>query len=120
MDGDWLDFYDSIEVLRSQELDGQKVYVLKLERGELPAVTIFVDAANGDVLKSMVVVIQEGGIGIPIITRYEDYREMYGIRTSFRAISSNEQSGQVIIQGESIETNLDIGDEFFILTPTEH
>ncbi len=120
MDSDWRDFYDSIQVLRSDNLDGEKVYVLKLERGDLPPVTIFVDAANGDVLKSVVVVILEGGIGIPITTQYEDYREVHGIRTSFRAISSNEQSGQVIIQGESIEVNLDIDDEFFILTPTEH
>jgi len=66
LDGDWLDFYDSIEVLRSQELDGQKVYVLKLERGDLPPVTIFVDIATGDVLKSVVISIQEGDIGIPI------------------------------------------------------
>jgi hypothetical protein len=119
LDGDWLDFFDSIEVLRSQELDGQKVYVLKLERGDLPSVTIFVDAANGDVLKSMAVVIQEGGIGIPITTRYEDYREVYGIRISFRVISGSEQSGQIIIQTETIEVNLDIDDEFFILTPPE-
>ncbi len=119
MDGDWLDFYDSIEVLRSQELDGQEVYVLKLERGDLPSVTILVDATTGDVLKSVVVVIQEGGIGIPITTQYEDYREVNGVRMSFRAISSNEQSGQAIIQGKAIETNLDIDDEFFILTHPE-
>ncbi len=119
MDGDWLDFYDSIEVLRSQELDGQEVYVLKLERSDLPSVTILVDATTGDVLKSVVVAIQEGGIGIPITTQYEDYREVNGVRMSFRAISSNEQSGQAIIQGEAIETNLDIDDEFFILTPPE-
>ena len=120
LDGDWLDFYDSIQVLRSDNLDGQKVYVLKLERGDLPPVTIFVDAANGDVLKSVVVAIQEGGIGIPITTLYEDFREVHGIRTAFRAISSNEQIGQIIIQAEKIEVNLDIDDEFFILTPTEH
>ena len=120
MDGDWLDFFGSIEVLRSDNLDGQKVYVLKLERGDLPPVTIFVDAANGDVLKSMVVVIQEGGIGIPITTRYEDFREVHGIRTAFRAISSNEQSGQIIIQVEKVEVNLDIDNSFFILTPTEY
>jgi len=119
MDGDWRDFYDSIQVLRSDNLDGQEVYVLELERGDLPPVTVFVDIATGDILKSIVVAIQEGGIGIPITTLYEDYREVNGVRISFRAISSNEHSGQVIIQGSAIETNLDIDDEFFILTPTE-
>jgi len=37
----------------------------------------------------------------------------------FRAISSNEQSGGMTVQYESIEVNLGIDDNFFILTPTE-
>jgi CubicO group peptidase (beta-lactamase class C family) len=120
MDGDWRDFYDSIEVLRTDSLNGQKVYVLQLQHGDLPPVAIFVDAATGDVLKSIEVAIQEGDIGIVVTTEYEDFREVHGLRISFRAISSNEQSGRVIIQGETIEVNLDIDDSFFILTPTEH
>ncbi len=119
LDGDWREFYDSIQVLRSDNLDGKKVYVLKLERGDLPPVTIYVDATTGDVLMSEEVALQEGGIGIPVTTRYEDYREVYGVRISFRAISSNEQTGRTIIQCESIEDNLDIDDDFFILTPAE-
>jgi CubicO group peptidase (beta-lactamase class C family) len=120
MDGDWRDFYDSIEVVRADILDGQEVYVLELERGDLPSVTIFVDTATGDVLKSVAVAITEGGIGIPVTTRYEDYREVHGVRIAFRAISSNEHSGQTIIQSETVDTNLDIDDEFFILMPPEH
>jgi len=119
MDGDWRDFYDSIQMLHSDNLDGQEVYVLQLKRGELPPVTIFVDIATGDVLKSIAVVLQEGGIGIPVTTEYEDYREVHGVRIPFRAISSNEQSGGMTVQYESIEVNLDIDDNFFILTPAE-
>jgi CubicO group peptidase (beta-lactamase class C family) len=118
IDGDWRDFYESIQVLQSDNLDGQEVYILQLERGELPPVTIFVDVTNGDVLKSTVVAIQEGGIGIPITTLYEDYREVHGFRTSFRTISSNEQSGRLIMQIEKIEINVVIDDEFFVLSET--
>jgi len=117
LDGDWRDFYDSIQVLRSDNLDGREVYVLKLGLGgDLPPVTIFIDTATGNVLKSVVVVLQEGGIGIPITTLYEDYREVHGVRIPFRTISSNEQSGQIIFQYEAIEVNLDIDDGFFILS----
>jgi len=118
MFGDWRDFYDSIQMLRYDSLDGQEVYVLKLERGNLPPVTIFIDTTTGDVLKSIVVSIQEGGIGIPVTTKYEDYREVHGVRIPFRMISSNEYSGRMIIQCEAIELNLDIDNEFFVLTPT--
>jgi len=119
LDGDWFDFYDSVQVLSSGNVDGQQVYVLELDGGDLYPVTIYVDTDTGDILKSVAIVIQEGDIAIPITTLYEDYREVNGVRMSFRAISSNEHSGQVIVQGETIETNLDIDDEFFILTPPE-
>ncbi|MFC1964424.1 hypothetical protein ACFLWG_00235, partial [Chloroflexota bacterium] len=118
--GDWRDFYDSIQVLRSDKLDEQEVYVLKLSRGDLPPATIYVDSITGDVLRSEVVALQEGGIGIPIIARLEDYRDVYGVRIPFRMISENEASGRTIVQYESIEVNLDIDDTFFILNaPTE-
>jgi len=115
LDGDWRDFYDTIEVLRADSLDGRDVYVLSLEKGDLPPVTIFVDADTGDVLKSITVAIQEGGVGIPITTLYEDYREVSGFRMSFRAISTNEASGTTVMQIETIETNIDIEEGFFVM-----
>ncbi len=115
--GDWRDFFDSIEVSHADNLDGQKVYVLNLKRGDLPPVTVFVDAATGDVLLSYVVSIQEGNIGIPVTSRYEDFREVFGVRIPFRTISTNEQTGRTIVQTEKYEFNIDIEDEFFILTP---
>jgi len=114
---DWRDFYDSVQVLRSDELDGHEVYVLRLKWGDLPPVTTYIDATTGDVLKTDVVVINEGGIGIPITVRCEDYREVHGIRIPFRTISSNEHSGSSIVQYEAIDINLDIEDDFFILKP---
>ncbi len=115
--GDWRDFYDSIEVLRADVFDGQKVYVLDLKHGSLSPVTAFVDAATGDVLKADVIVLQEGGIAIPVTTSYEGYREVNGIRIPFREISSNEQSGRMVVQYETIEVNINIDDDFFVLTP---
>ena len=70
-------------------------------------------------LKSTAVVLLEGGIGIPVTTQYEDYREVHDVRIPFRAISSNEHSGGMTVQYESIEVNLDIADNFFILPPAE-
>ncbi|GAI66370.1 unnamed protein product, partial [marine sediment metagenome] len=68
---------------------------------------------------SKIISIQEGGIGIPVTTRSEDFCEVYGIRAPSRSISSNEQTGRVIVQDETIEANIDIDDEFFILTPPD-
>jgi len=117
MTGDWRDYFDSIKVLRADMLDNKEVYVVELKSGDLPAMTVFIDAATGDVLLSKIIAIQEGGIGIPVTTRSEDFHEVYGIRSPSRAISSNEQTGRTIVEDETIEINIQLDDDFFILTP---
>jgi CubicO group peptidase (beta-lactamase class C family) len=119
MTGDWRNYFDSIKVLRADILDDKEVYVVKLKAGDLPAMTVYVNAVTGDVLLSEIISIQEGGIGIPVTTRSEDFREVYGIRTASRSISSNEQTGRTIVEDETIETNIQLDDDFFILTPPE-
>jgi hypothetical protein len=96
-------------------VDGRKVYVVKLRRGELPPITVYVDAETGDVLKSEVSVLITGGIGIPMVSRFEDYREVHNIRIPFRTITSNESSGRTVVQYDAIETNLEFDDYIFIL-----
>jgi CubicO group peptidase (beta-lactamase class C family) len=119
MAGDWRDYFDSIKVARADILDDKEVYVVELKFGDLPAMTVFVDAVTGDVLLSEIISIQEGGIGIPVTIRFEDFREVHGIRIPFRSIASNEQSGRTITEDETIETNIQLDDDFFILTPPE-
>jgi CubicO group peptidase (beta-lactamase class C family) len=119
MDGDWRDYFDSIRVVRADILDEKEVYVVELKFGDLPAMTVFVDAVTGDVLLSEIISIQEGGIGIPVTIRSEDFREVHGIRIPFRSISSNEQAGRTIIEDQTIETNIQLDDDFFVLTPPE-
>jgi hypothetical protein len=119
MTGDWRDYFDSIKVLRADILDDKEVYVVELKAGDLPAMTVFVDAVTGDVLLSEIISIQEGGISIPVTIRSEDFREVHGIRVPSRSISSNEHSGRTIVEDETIETNIQLDDDFFILTPPE-
>jgi CubicO group peptidase (beta-lactamase class C family) len=117
--GDWRDFFDSIKVVRADTLDDKEVYVVELKAGDLPAMTVFVDALTGDVLLSEVTSMQEGGIGILVTTRFEDFQELHGIRIPLRSIASNEESGRTIFEDETIETNIELDDDFFILTPPE-
>ena len=119
MASDWRDYFDSIKVVRADILDDKEVYVMELKAGDLPVMTVFVDAVTGDVLLSEIISIQEGGIGIPVTIRSEDFREVHGIRVPSRSITSNEQTGRTIIEDETIETNIQLDDDFFILTPPE-
>ncbi|MFC1988973.1 serine hydrolase domain-containing protein [Chloroflexota bacterium] len=117
--GDWRDYFNSIKVLRADTLDDKDVYVVELKGDDLPPMTVFVDAVTGDILLSRIIAIQEGGISIPITVRSEDFREVHDIRTAAREISSNEHTGRTIVEDETIETNIQLDDDFFILTPPE-
>jgi CubicO group peptidase (beta-lactamase class C family) len=119
MTSDWRDYFDSIGVVRADILDDKEVFVVELKAGDLPVMTVFVDAVTGDVLLSEIISIQEGGIGIPVTTRFEDFREVHDIRSPSRSIASNEETGRTIVEDEVIETNIQLDDEFFILTPPE-
>ena len=114
---DWRDFFDSLRVLSTGEVDRKKVYVLRLQRGEVPRVTVHVDANNGDLLKSETILLAKGGIGIPVVIRYEDYREVHGLRIPFRLVSSNELSGRSVFQYDTIKANVEVNDDIFTLSP---
>jgi len=117
MTGDWRDYFNSIKVIRMETLGDTEVYVIELKNGDLPAMTVYVDSITGDILLSKVVSIQEGGIGILIITRSEGFRDVHGIRTPSRSIASNEHTGRTIVEDQSIEINIQLDGDFFILTP---
>ena len=70
-------------------------------------------------VKEEIIVLAKGGIAVPIVTYYQDYREIYGERIPFKIISSNEQSGRIIVQYETTETNIQLDDTFFVLAPRE-
>jgi len=119
--GDWRDFFDAILVLRTEELHDHKVYALKLKSSEAPDYIVYVDAGTGDMLKAETDVISPA-FKLPEsqrFTRYEDFREVHGLRIPFRIISENESSGRTVMQFEKIDTNLKINDEIFTLSPPE-
>ena len=105
-------------MLNTAELDGRKVYLLRLQRGELPPATFYVDADTGDLLKSETIARAWRGSRIPVATRYEDYREVHGIRFPFRVVVSNDSDpSRTIIQYDTIETNVEVNDDIFTLSP---
>lgn len=115
--GDWREYYKSIEVVRIDTLKGKKVYVIRLEHAVLPAMTVYMDAVTGDILRSETKTVHEGGISIDVTTLYEDFREVEGLRLAFKETSSNEESGRVITVYQRVKTGISLDDELFTLTP---
>ncbi len=98
VDADWRDYYDSIKVVETTEIDGKMVYKVLLKAADLPAVTAYVDKITGDVLEltTQVLIPAMGSINMRI--EYEDYREKHGLRLPFKTTINNPMMGKMIVE----------------------
>ncbi|MFC2164677.1 serine hydrolase [Acidobacteriota bacterium] len=114
--GDWNDFFESAEILSQKESEGRKVYLLALKGKDAPSYTLTLDAETGDILKLQTTIMIRGTSSQPPITfRYEDYRDVHGLRIPFRVISESEHQGSIISEFDKLETGLQIQDTLFDL-----
>lgn len=70
----WRGTIDSAAILRSGEVDGDKVFVLKLSAKGIPTRTLHVSAESGLVLKEETAEIAPGIGQLPVTIKYTDYR----------------------------------------------
>jgi hypothetical protein len=112
--GDWNDYFDSVEVVRSDQVKDRQVIVIRLEKGDLPSRMYWIDAENGDVLVVKQVAVA-GPIRIPVTITNSDFEEIDGIRTAMRVEIANPATGNTILTVDKIESGLDLGDEVFTL-----
>ena len=117
--GDWRAYFDAATVLRTGDIDGRLIYVVRLETEDLPAIRLSVDAETGDVLRVERTLVIPGVGGMPVVDTYEDYRNVLGLRIPYRTIESNEATGRTIFEVESVEINLDLDDDAFVIRPPD-
>ena len=97
--GNFQDLFDSLEVIRTDTVDGKKVATVRASAGELPPRTLYFDLETGDVVKTEVSVLESSmGMTIPTVTTHSDFRVVQGERIPFRSTSSNPFSGETLIE----------------------
>jgi len=112
--GDWKHFFDSIEVLAAEDIDGRSVYRIKLSSGNAPAYRVFMDSETSDVIRAETALIQPGvDLQLPQTLRFEDFRVSGGVSLPFRLISSFDAVGETVIEIETIERGLELDDRLF-------
>jgi len=112
VDGNWSDYFDSVEVLRSDTLDERAVYVVGLNKGDLPRRSYWIDAETGDVLKVEFITI-EGPVRIPITMTYSGFELVNGIRSARQIEIENPASGRIVMTLKDRASGLELGDEVF-------
>jgi hypothetical protein len=115
--GDWRRYYDAVRVVRAGELEGRKIYLVRLESAGLPATMVSVDAETGDVLRDQRSLVFPGVGAIPVTTTYADYRVVSGMRVPYRYVESTEMTGRAIFQVENVEVGVELDPDIFTLQP---
>ena len=118
VEGDWNDFFDSVEVIRNDTVNDRPVHVVRLKKGNLPSRTYWVDAEYGDVLLVKQITI-DGSVRIPTSVAYADFEELDGLRVPMRIEVKNPASGRKVLTIDKIESGLDLSDEVFTIEDPE-
>jgi hypothetical protein len=112
--GDWKTHFDDISILPSEKVKGRKALVVQLKSADLPTITAWVDAGNGDLLKSQInALVQAMNIEIPTTVFYEDHRDTEGLRLPWKSTTTNDMSGSIVTEIEKVETNIELDAALF-------
>jgi CubicO group peptidase (beta-lactamase class C family) len=113
----WQEVFDSAVIIRSSEVDGERVFLLKLSAKGIPTRTLAVSADSGLVLMEKTAEVAPGIGQVPVTLTYTDYRPVNGVMLPFKTVTKTQQTGEIVTQFESA-TSLDrLNDNDFRLTP---
>ena len=110
--------HNESEFFRADTLDTRAVFVVKLAQEGIPSRTLFIDAETAHILKLRSAEIGPSVGKIPVTVRYEDYRDVAGMRLPFRIVSKNPIHGKAVIQFSTIETDVQHPPDAFTLEST--
>lgn len=110
---DWLSYYDSVQVVQLSNVRGRDVYLVELKKEGLPIVTTAVDAETGDVIQQRSRFLVEDVGSIPMTVTYTDFQEQDGIRMANKMNVFNPNSGNMLIEYESLNTEQAFNSDVF-------
>ena len=114
IEGNWNDYFDSIEVIRNDTVGDRPVHVLRLKKEGIASRTYSVDAELGDVVQMKMRAI-ENSIRFPVMITYSDFKSISGIRMPHRVEVENPMSGRTVLTIDKVETGLELSKETFEL-----
>jgi CubicO group peptidase (beta-lactamase class C family) len=113
----WREVFDSVAIVRTDEVDGEKVYLLKLSAKGIPTRTLAVSAESGLVLREKTAEIAPGIGQVPVSLTYTDYRAVNGVMLPFKIVTKTQQTGEIVTEFDSAISLDELNDDNFRLTP---
>jgi hypothetical protein len=112
---DWRETAASVRVAGKDRLGDEEVWVVRVECEFLPPLTRYVSARTGLLLKEEAWVTVKAAGTVQLVVRYEDYREVAGVKIPFRLTSESRLTGKQVMQFTEATPNAEIRADTFAL-----
>jgi CubicO group peptidase (beta-lactamase class C family) len=107
--GDWRARFEAAKVVRTLTEGDQRLVQVRLTQGAAPALLITLDRRSGELVRAEVQELVDGLGTLPKTVRFEDWREVSGLRLPLRVITLDEASGKVVVEYAGLESGLAAG-----------
>jgi hypothetical protein len=112
---DWRESSSAVRVAGKSRLDGEDVWALRVECEFQPPVTRYVSTKSG-LLKKEEGWITASGLGtVPISIRFDDYRDVAGVKVPFLLTSESALTGKQSFQVTEAKANPPISEKTFAM-----
>jgi CubicO group peptidase (beta-lactamase class C family) len=105
---DWRESSVAVRVASKGRVDGEDVWIVRLDCPFQPPLTRYVSAKSGLLKKEEAWVTAKGVGTVPLTVRYDDYREVAGVQLPFRMMSERAVTGKQVMQFTEAKPNPEI------------
>ena len=112
---DWRETAVAVRVAGKGRLGDEEVWIVRVESDLLPPLTRYVSTRTGLLLREEAWLTVKTAGTVPLTVRYEDYREVAGVKVPFRLTSESRLTGKQIVQFTEAKPNAAIRPDAFAL-----
>ena len=112
---DWRESSSAVRVAAEGRLDGEAVWIVRVECDFEPPLTRYVSQRSGLLMKEEGWITASGLGTVPISIRFDDYRDVAGVKISFLSTSESALTGKQTFQVTEANANPEIGEKTFTL-----
>lgn len=116
---DLRDHFLFVEVVGRTTFNGEPAFTVKASPRDAPVLTLTLSAQTGATLQVEGFTFDLENGSVPVVTTFEDYRDVFGVRMPFRIIEQTPLAGRTLTQYENVRINVPIQDDSFAFVPTE-
>lgn len=110
----WKDKLKKAEVVKTDKIGDEEVYVVSLEPKDANNITLYVSTKTFLPLRQISLLVSSTSPQkIPIVENFSDYREVDGVMIPFKISSINPAMGEIITSIKEIKHNVKISDDKF-------